>query len=636
MKQLTKELEEARRQLEQSHREWMAALDAVDDPIFIHDGEFRVLRANRAYQQRAGIPFKQIIGRPYYEIFPITDGPLPGCRRAVEEKRDNEEDEALFDGRVYRSRAYPVYGEQGEFLFSVHSLEDVTERKHMEASLVAVNARLSEAQRLAQLGSWELDLIGNVLTWSDEIYRIFEIDPAQFGASYEAFLDAIHPEDRSFVNKAYTDSVRDRTIYDITHQLLMKDGRVKHVREVCKTFYDEDGKPVRSIGTVQDITERKQHELAVERANRALRTISAGNQTLIHADDETQLLREMCHAALDAGGYRMAWVGYAGDDGDKSIRPMAQAGFDEGYLESARITWADNERGRGPTGTAVRTGRTQVAQNILTDPHMAPWREAARERGYASNIALPLMDGERCFGVLAIYDSEADAFDADEVRLLEEMAGDLAFGILTLRIKAAHQEHEQRLQKNMLQTVEAIAKIVEMRDPYTSGHQARVAHLAREIAFRMGLPEEQAQAIHLAGLVHDLGKIRVPAEILSKPGSLDEIEYSLIKIHPQAGYDILKGVDFSWPIAQMVLQHHERMDGSGYPQGLKGDDILPGARILSVADVVEAMSSHRPYRVGRGIEAALEEIVHGRGTRFDPQAVDACLALFHEQHYSFG
>jgi HD-GYP domain-containing protein (c-di-GMP phosphodiesterase class II) len=150
----------------------------------------------------------------------------------------------------------------------------------------------------------------------------------------------------------------------------------------------------------------------------------------------------------------------------------------------------------------------------------------------------------------------------------------------------------------------------------------------------MGLPEEQMQAIHLAGLVHDLGKIRIPAEILSKPSRLNEIEYSLIKMHPQAGYDILKEVDFSWPIAEMVLQHHERMDGSGYPQGLKGEEILLGARILVVADVVEAMSSHRPYRPGLGVDAALAEINRGRGTQYDPQVVDASVALFRERGYA--
>lgn len=385
--------------------------------------------------------------------------------------------------------------------------------------------------------------------------------------------------------------------------------------------------------TVRDITERKRTELELQRVNRTLRTLSEGNRSLIRSTDETQLLHAICRTAVEKGGYRMAWVGYVGQDAERSIRAVAQEGFEEGYLEQAHITWADNERGQGPTGRAARSGQTQFAKNIAHDPSMMPWRMEAMRRGYASSIALPLLDKSRCFGVLTIYAAEADAFDTSEIMLLEEMADDLAFGILTLRIKLAHREHEQRLHKNMLQTVEAIAGIVEMRDPYTSGHQARVAELARAIARHMGLSEEEMQVVHLAGLVHDLGKISIPAEILSKPSRLNDIEYSLIKMHPQSGYDILKDIDFSWPIAQMVLQHHERMDGSGYPQGLKGEQILQGARILAVADVVEAMSSHRPYRPGLGINAALEEITRARGTSYDAQVVDACVALFREHGY---
>jgi putative nucleotidyltransferase with HDIG domain len=226
--------------------------------------------------------------------------------------------------------------------------------------------------------------------------------------------------------------------------------------------------------------------------------------------------------------------------------------------------------------------------------------------------------------------------------LLEEMAGDLAFGVLTLHVRHERDLAQDKIQQQLVQlhdnledTVRAMAGLVEMRDPYTAGHQIRVANLAMAIARQLGLPGEQVHAIHLAGTVHDLGKIQVPAEILSKPGKITDIEYSLIKIHPQAGYDILKGIDFPWPIAQMVLQHHERLDGSGYPQGLKGDAILLEARILSVADVVEAMSSHRPYRPGLGMEAALAEINAKRGTHFDPQAVDACVSLFQEQGFTF-
>lgn len=194
-------------------------------------------------------------------------------------------------------------------------------------------------------------------------------------------------------------------------------------------------------------------------------------------------------------------------------------------------------------------------------------------------------------------------------------------------------ESEKKLKKNLLDSVAVLAAIVEMRDPYTAGHQRRVSEVAVAIANIMQLNQTQIEGIHLAGIVHDIGKIQVPAEILVKPGALSDLEYMLIKAHSQNGFDLLKTVDYPWPIAQIVLQHHERMDGSGYPQGLKGEEILLEARIISVADVVESMTSHRPYRPSLGIDAALEEIEHNRGIKYDSLVVDACVKLFREQGY---
>ena len=196
-------------------------------------------------------------------------------------------------------------------------------------------------------------------------------------------------------------------------------------------------------------------------------------------------------------------------------------------------------------------------------------------------------------------------------------------------------QSEKQLRTSLLDSITALAAMVEMRDPYTAGHQRRVAQLAIAIAHELQLPQEQVEGVHLAGVVHDVGKIRIPAEILSKPGKLSALEFSLIQEHSQNGYEILKSIAFPWPIAQIVQQHHERLDGSGYPQGLKGDQIMLEARIVAVADVVEAMSSHRPYRAALGINSALKEIERGRGTVYDAAVVDACLRLFAEKRFAF-
>ena len=197
------------------------------------------------------------------------------------------------------------------------------------------------------------------------------------------------------------------------------------------------------------------------------------------------------------------------------------------------------------------------------------------------------------------------------------------------------QESEQRLKDNLLESVSAVAAMVELRDPYTAGHQRNVSLLAASIGQELGLSEKMIEGIRLASVVHDVGKISVPGDILTKPGHLSDAEFSLIKEHPERGYEVLKEIDFPWPIAQTVYQHHERQDGSGYPRGLKGEEILLEARILAVADVIEAMATNRPYRLGLGLDVALEEIERNSGQTFDAGVVDAALTLFREKGYQF-
>jgi PAS domain S-box-containing protein len=193
----------------------------------------------------------------------------------------------------------------------------------------------------------------------------------------------------------------------------------------------------------------------------------------------------------------------------------------------------------------------------------------------------------------------------------------------------------EKLERALESSVRSMATIGEMRDPYTAGHQRRVTQLAVAIAREMKLPEETVNSIRIASIIHDIGKISVPAEILSKPGKLNEMEFNMIKNHPQMSYDILSTIEFLYPIAEIVYQHHERINGSGYPRGLKGDEIYMEARVLMVADVVEAMASHRPYREALGIDKALEEIIKNRGVLYDEQVVDTCVALFREKGFEF-
>lgn len=376
------------------------------------------------------------------------------------------------------------------------------------------------------------------------------------------------------------------------------------------------------------VTERDVAWESLRKVNSALKTLSSGNEVLVRATEENALLQEMCRVVVDVGGYRVAWVGYAQQDEQKSVRPMAQHGLDAGRFGRLRFSWADDEFGIGPTGAAIRSGEPQVIADAYTDPRFAPWRAAAIESGCASILALPLMDSDgHAFGAITIDAAETNAFDEEEIRLLRELANDLSYGIVNLRNRAERRRNAAQLYKGLEETIQAIAATVEMRDPYTAGHQRRVAQLACAIARKMGVDDARIEGIRLGATIHDIGKIGVPAEILSKPSQLSPVEFQIVREHAAMGFDILKDITFPWPIAEIAHQHHERIDGSGYPQGLKGEGIYLEARIVAVADVVESMASHRPYRPSLGFPTALEEIVGNRGVLYDAQVVDACLQV---------
>jgi hypothetical protein len=354
---------------------------------------------------------------------------------------------------------------------------------------------------------------------------------------------------------------------------------------------------------------------------------------LLGSSTEENLLDEYCKIAVETGGYRMAWVGIADSGQDKPIKAIASYGHDDGFLELGHFSWAETERGNGPAGRAIRLREVQFSSNISTDPAMVPWRAEALKRGYKSSIALPIKLLNGTMACLTLYSVNCDVWSVPERKLLQEIAADISFGIKAIRTEIANIKHQANLRDSLEQTIQVIADTIDERDPYTAGHQRRVANISSRIALELGLSPDFIHGLHLAATIHDLGKIGVPIEILVKPRRLSVMEFSLIKEHPNIGFNILKCINFPWPIAKIILQHHERIDGSGYPLGLKGDDLLLESKILAVADVVEAIASHRPYREALGIQAAMGEITAHRGTAFDVQVVDACLRIFCEQGY---
>jgi PAS domain S-box-containing protein len=410
-----------------------------------------------------------------------------------------------------------------------------------------------------------------------------------------------------------------------------KDGQLIYV-EFISNVYDCDGIEVIQCN-IRDNSKRHFLEVDLLATTRTLKFLSESNVALLRSTTETILLNEYCRIAVETGGYLMAWVGLADSGPERCVQPIAHYGHNDGYLALGQFTSAETERGQGPTGRAIRSGEVQFCADIATDPTMLPWRAAASQRGYQSNIAIPLKLPNGTIACLSLYSASRDSWSIPERKLLQEVADDISFGIRAIRTEIEKVQYQLNLRDSLEQTIQVIADTIDQRDSYTAGHQRRVANLSSAIALEMGLAPSFIHGLHLAATIHDLGKIGIPLEILVKPRRLSENEFNLIKEHAMIGFNILKAISFPWPIAKIIQQHHERIDGSGYPLGLTGDALLLESKILAVADVVEAMASPRPYRAALGIEAAMSEIAAHRGTTFDAAVVDACLRIFREQGY---
>lgn len=374
--------------------------------------------------------------------------------------------------------------------------------------------------------------------------------------------------------------------------------------------------------------------------NRAFETLREGNYALVRSYTETTLLHKMCRVIVDLGGYPFVWIGFPENDRERSVRPVCYGGNEKGYLSSVKLTWSHVKVNKDPTGTAIQTGSIVAEKNIGKRNGFVPWKTEASKRGFLSSVAFPLIQNEETLGALNVFSENPGSFGQDEIMLLSALAEDLSYGLFAIRTRETKKrveeelrESQERIRRTIEVTVQALATTIEMRDPYTAGHQRRVASLAEAIAEEMGLSDEKVGNIRIAGIIHDIGKIYIPVEILTRPGKLNEYEVNIIKSHPQYGHDIMKETEVPGAIAEIVQQHHERVNGSGYPDGKRGDEILLESKILSVADVVEAMSSHRPYRPALGIDVALDEIQNYKGVYYDAEVADACLNLFKKKGY---
>jgi PAS domain S-box-containing protein len=370
------------------------------------------------------------------------------------------------------------------------------------------------------------------------------------------------------------------------------------------------------LGAVAVLSDVHEHTAT----QRALATLSEANRELVRVVDESGLIQRMCTILVSAGGYAFAWYGRPIADAARSVRPVAHAGPHEAFLDAIQVSWGPGPSGDGPVGKCIRERQICATQVTRNSPDYGPWRRAAPESHLLSSIALPVLVDDTVDGALMVYSEEPFAFDGPAQSLLCDLAADLGYGLRRVR------DTDLAL-CSVQNSVSLLAAAVESRDPYTAGHQRNVSSLASAIGTEMGLPTARVHGLALGGAIHDVGKIAVPHAILSKSGPLSPDEWVLLRRHTTVGWEITKSFPWKWPIAEMVHQHHERLDGSGYPQGLTGSEILQEAQIIAVADVFDAMTHTRPYRARPGEDSALRELVAGQGSRFSMSAVDAILRV---------
>ena len=395
------------------------------------------------------------------------------------------------------------------------------------------------------------------------------------------------------------------------------------------------------IASFRDLQHVSPQEFELQVKKWELNAYASAVTALSKATSREELMQAVCDALTHEHRYVLACVGIAENNIDKNVRIAAASGRSKAYIEDLTISWSsDSIHGQGPTGTAIRSGIIQVLSDVQTNLNFKPWSEKAKHAKISSSATIPFSFEQDRRGALMVYSSETSTFSPALLELFERLADEIAHGLnffshfdIIDDEKKKCIAAELKLSTALLETIKAMAKTMENRDPYTAGHQDRVSIIACKIGKKLGWTDDQLKALEMAALVHDIGKIAVPIEMLTKPKSLSDAEFTLIKEHPLNGFHILKDVPFPWPVAEIVYQHHEKMDGSGYPRGLKGDAILPEARVLAVADIVEAMASYRPYRPALGIDFALAEIKKQAGQQLDPDVVLACVRLFKDDHF---
>jgi PAS domain S-box-containing protein/putative nucleotidyltransferase with HDIG domain len=625
---LRKRVEAALRDSEEKYRRMM---ETANDAILVADSDTGIIvDANQKAEELLGLPQAQIIGVSQNQVHPPEE-----AERYQNIFQEHAKRGGLVTGLSVKHSAghlIPVEISAGPYRAADKNLvqgifRDISERQQAEKQL-----RLA-----AQKWRSTFDAMRDAVCLLDGEGKVLQCNQAMASLVERPFNELIGRSCCELTH-GFSEPTEDCPLIRMATSHRMESLVIpwgdRWLETTVDPIFNESGNLTGAVYIISDITERQHATDKISNLNTLLKAIKDINEALLRVQSESELFQQTCDLLVQVPYLKFVWIGLV-QPGSYDIKLAAHAGYEQDYLATLKVTWDNTEFGRGPTGEAIRTRQPVVIKDMQTDPRLAPWRVKALERGYRAAISLPLVHQTEVFGILKAYSGKPDAFGPEEVEFLSQVTGDIMVGFRSLQLSQGLETSLRQLRAVVEQTVEAIASMAELRDPYTAGHQRGVTQLACALAADLGLETDRIEGIRVAGFLHDIGKIIIPAEILNKPGKLSQYEFNLIRTHSQAGYDILQKIDFPWPVAQIVLQHHERLNGSGYPHGLTQSEILLEARILAVADVVEAMAAHRPYRPSLGIEAALEEITQNKGILYDPGIVDTCVQLIYEKGFNF-
>ena len=588
----------AEKALLDSKEELQAIFDGVKEGIAILDRNGKVVRVNSRVLEVGEYTEEDIIGKTFNRLQMLSPQSIAQTLSVQAEILSGQK-VPPFESKVYSGSGRELdlevqvtpLRQREELVGSIVVLRDITEHKQSEEKLRASE----EKNRLLVENASE-----GIAVVQDGVLRFANRKLADF-ISYpleevinKPFGEIVHPDDRQMVMEHYVNRLKGEEVPPVYQFRVIDKGGNTRWAEINAVLFNWEGSPA-VLCFLNDVTESKQADEALQESERRYRLLAENALDVIWTMDMELRPTYVSPSITHMLGHSV----------DEAMARKVEQSLTPASLEIALKALSEGLSTADTNTEGLCRSRTMELEMIRKNGSTI-WTEV--EASFLRNS-----DGQPS-GIMV-------------------MARDI-----TERKQAEEQLHQSfyNLEKTLEGTIQAITLMVETRDRYTAGHQQRVTQLACTIAREMGLSSKQIQTIRIAGLLHDLGKIFIPTEILSKPGRLTDIEFAIIKTHPKAGYDILKNIDFPWPIADIVVQHHERMNGSGYPSGLQGEEITLEARILAVSDVIEAMASHRPYRPSLGLDRALKEVIDNKGVLYDSDVVDACLKVFVEKRFKLG